>query len=266
MLAAAMPVSLPPAVRAAAAVAVLAGLAALTRASSWRKPLATDTGQYLYIGDLILDGGTPYVDAVNNKGPMTYVLFAGIRLGAGTSMTAVRIALLAFAVIAALALGAYVAHYAGRAAGVLAAVGFALFAGLPAFQGDDPNTEQIGIAFVVGSWWLATRPGRWWAVGAGAAAAAADGDEPGAGADPAADRVRGVARGAGRPCGEAGRGRAGVEPARARHRGRPRGRPPAPALAARRRRARRHVAPGRRVRAREGGRLGLARRHPAQPR
>jgi 4-amino-4-deoxy-L-arabinose transferase-like glycosyltransferase len=173
MLAARMPVTLPPAARAAVAVAVLAGLAALTRVSSWRKPLATDSGQYLYIGDLILHGGTPYVDAVNNKGPMTYLLFAVIRLGAGTSMTVVRLCLLAFAVIAAVALGAYVARLATREAGVLAAIAFALFAGLPAMQGDDPNTEQFGIAFIVGAWWLATHAGRWWAFGAGASVAAA---------------------------------------------------------------------------------------------
>ncbi|HEX8085550.1 MAG TPA: hypothetical protein VF529_14755 [Solirubrobacteraceae bacterium] len=165
--------TLPSAARAAGAVALLAGLAAVTRLSSWRKPLATDTGQYLYIGDLVLDGGTPYTDAVNNKGPMTYVLFALIRLGAGTSMTAVRVVLLAFAVLAALALGAYVARFTDRATGAVAAAGFAVFAALPAFQGDDPNTEQIGIAFVVGSWWLATRPPARRAFAAGAAAAAA---------------------------------------------------------------------------------------------
>ena len=165
--------TLPPAARAAAAVLLLGGLAAITRVSSWRKPLGTDTGQYLYIGDLVLDGQTPYVDAVNNKGPVTYLLFALIRLGAGTSSTAVRLSLLVFAVAAALALGAYIAHFAGRSAGILAAVTFALFAGLPGLQGDDPNTEQYGVAFMVGGLWLATRPGTWWALGAGAAVAAA---------------------------------------------------------------------------------------------
>ncbi|HEX8123118.1 MAG TPA: hypothetical protein VF549_17840 [Solirubrobacteraceae bacterium] len=167
--------TLPPAARPLAAVVLLAGTAALTRASSWRKPLGTDTGQYLYIGDLVLHGGTPYTDAVTNKGPLTYLLFAVIRLGAGTSMTAVRLALLAFAVVAAVALGAYVAHFAGRAAGALAAVAFALFAGLPALQGADPNTEQFGIALIVGSWWLATQSARGagWSLAAGASIAAA---------------------------------------------------------------------------------------------
>lgn len=173
MLAARMPVTLPFAARAAAAVALLAGLAAVTRISSWRKPLGTDSGQYLYIGDLVLHGDTPYVDAVNNKGPMTYLLFAVIRLGAGTSMTAVRLSLLVFAVVAALALGAYVARLATREAGVLAAIAFALFAGLPAMQGDDPNTEQYGIAFIVAAWWMATHAGARWALGAGASIAAA---------------------------------------------------------------------------------------------
>ena len=84
-----------------------------------------------------------------------------------------RLTLLVFAVAAALALGAYVAHFAGRNVGILAAVAFALFAGLPGLQGDDPNTEQYGVTFMVGGLWLATRPGAGWALGAGAAVAAA---------------------------------------------------------------------------------------------
>ena len=42
----------------------------------WRAPLNNDAGQYLYVGRTLLDGGTPYVDAANNKGPVTYGLFA----------------------------------------------------------------------------------------------------------------------------------------------------------------------------------------------
>ncbi|HEX8121855.1 MAG TPA: hypothetical protein VF549_11380 [Solirubrobacteraceae bacterium] len=170
-----MPVTLPTAARAAAALAALTAAAALARVSSWRHAVGLDAGQYLYVADVLLDGGTPYVDAANNKGPMTYLLFALIRLGAGTSMTAVRVVFLAGAVLSAVAFGAYVAHYAGRAAGVLVAATFALFAGLPAFEGDVPNTEHLALPFIVGSWWLATRSAgsRAAAVAAGAAAGTA---------------------------------------------------------------------------------------------
>ena len=169
--------AVPPAARRlapyAGAAAILALVAALTRASSWRQPLGTDTGQYLYVADVLLDGDAPYADAATNKGPVTYLLFGAIRLVAGTSMTAVRLSLLVFAVLAALALGLYVARYAGRAAGALAALVFALFAGTPVLQGEDPNTEQYGIAFAVGALWAATRRGTGWALGAGALLAAA---------------------------------------------------------------------------------------------
>ena len=45
-------------------------LTGLARASAWRRPLGIDTGQYLYVGQTILDGGMPYADAANNKGPL----------------------------------------------------------------------------------------------------------------------------------------------------------------------------------------------------
>ena len=141
------------------------------RSDRWRAPLINDTGQYLYVGETMLDGGTPYVDAANNKGPVTYLLFALIELVSGThpvARSARRCCV--FAGLAALALAGYVAHYAGRAAGVVAGVTLALLAGAPALQGSDPNTEQFGIAPMVGAWYLATRGSARTAAAAGGAA------------------------------------------------------------------------------------------------
>ncbi len=116
-------------------------------------------GQYLYVGDVILDGGTPYVDAANNKGPALYLLSALIRLVAGTSPVAVRVVVLLLVVLAALALAAYVARYAGRATGFLAGALLAAITAAPDVNGGDPYAEQLGLAPMMGALWLASRPG-----------------------------------------------------------------------------------------------------------
>lgn len=148
-------------------------LAGLSRPQSWRKPLEADTAQYLYVAHVMLTGGTPYVDAANNKGPLTYLLFAPIDLVSGRHPAAVRLTLLVFAALAALAVAGYVAHYAGRAAGAFAGVALALLASVTAMQGDDPNTEQYGLAPMAGALYFATRGTRWSPAAAGVLASAA---------------------------------------------------------------------------------------------
>ena len=66
-----------------AGLAVFTAIVALARLATLRAPISNDAGQYLYVGQVILDGGTPYVDAANNKGPLTYVLFALLGLVGG---------------------------------------------------------------------------------------------------------------------------------------------------------------------------------------
>ena len=58
----------------------------MARIASFQKPLERDTGTYLYIGDLVLHGHMPYADGADNKGPLTFLLFAVIRLFSGTSV------------------------------------------------------------------------------------------------------------------------------------------------------------------------------------
>jgi hypothetical protein len=152
---------------------VFAALAAASRPASFRTPIERDTGQYLYVGNTILHGGAPYADAANNKGPVTFLLFALIRLVTGTSVVALRLTLLAFTAAAALALAAYVTRFAGRRPGILAGCLLAVLGSTTLLQGDDPNTEQYAVLPIVAAWWLASDGRRWSAAGAGALAAVA---------------------------------------------------------------------------------------------
>lgn len=147
----------------------------LARPSSWAKPLPFDAGQYLYVGQTILDGGMPYVDAVNNKGPLTFLVFAGIDLISASDPVLVRFAITVAIALAAVAAAAYTATFAGRLAGALTGLFVAILSASISLDGDDVNTEQLGIAAVAGAWYLATRSRMRWAFAAGAAVGAAVG-------------------------------------------------------------------------------------------
>ncbi|MEA2309249.1 MAG: hypothetical protein QOI65_1535 [Thermoleophilaceae bacterium] len=143
-------------------------VAGISRVGNYNAPLIGDVTQFLYVGDIVAHGGTPYLDAAYSKGPLTALLFAAIEPLAGTSTALVRLSVVPFAAAAALALAGYVAHYAGRAAGALAGVGFAVLSGLQRLDGAEGKSEQYGVAPLYGALWLATRTGRWAAPGAGA--------------------------------------------------------------------------------------------------
>jgi hypothetical protein len=148
-------------------------VAGLVRVADYAKPLSSDPAQFLYVGETIGRGGMPYADAAFSKGPLTAALFAVIDPLVGTSPTAVRLTVVPFAALAALALAGYVAHHAGRAAGVLAGLVCAAFSGLESFEGAEVKSEEFGVAPMFGALWLATRQGGAAAAGAGALVACA---------------------------------------------------------------------------------------------
>jgi hypothetical protein len=155
------------------AFVLFAATGALARAAYWDQPVGYDAGQYLYIGDVVLDGDTPYVDAANNKGPALFLAFALVRLVSGTSPLVVRIVTLLLIALAALALAAYVAKYAGRAAGLLTGVLLAVLTAAPDINGRYLYAANYDVAPMVGALWLASRGGRLSAAGAGALVAVA---------------------------------------------------------------------------------------------
>jgi hypothetical protein len=155
-----------------------AALIAALRPASYNAPIDQDTGQYLYLAQTVMHGGTPYVDAAYNKGPVTALLFIPIRLVAGGSTVGVRLTLLPFAALAALAVTGYVGRLAGRATGIVAGIAFAALSGMAILQGDDPNTEQYGVAFMAGALYFAVRGGWRSAAASGLCTAAAVGINP----------------------------------------------------------------------------------------
>jgi hypothetical protein len=148
-------------------------IAAVLRPATWYTPLFEDPAQNLYVGQAIFDGGLPYVDAANNKGPLTYVLFGFLGLLVGTSNVMLKFTVVAAAAIAALLVASYVTRYAGRAVGFLAGLTFALFSGAADMLGYEPMTEVYGLVPMTAAWYLASLGGRRSAAGAGVCAATA---------------------------------------------------------------------------------------------
>jgi len=143
-------------------------LTLLCRAPSLRSPIGEDAATYLYVGRTIFDGGTPYVDAVETKGPATHLLYGAIDLVSSGSATGVRLALALAAALTALLLARWVARSAGVRTGLIAGALFASLGTLTALEGLDPNTEQFGVLFMVGAVLLASSGTTAAAAGAGA--------------------------------------------------------------------------------------------------
>jgi hypothetical protein len=154
--------------RAVAALVLFALLALFARLWSLQMPLSEDAGAYLYVADTIRDGGLPYVDAADNKGPLTYLLFGALDLVTGGSTTALRLTLVLACALTALAVAARVRRAAGDWPGLGAGVAMALLGSTPFLEGDDLNTEQYGVLPLAAAWWLAARGGARSAAAAGA--------------------------------------------------------------------------------------------------
>ena len=154
-----------------AVLAVLCLLVAVGRPASFAAPPSRDMGQYMYVGTVVLEGGTPYVDAANNKGPANQLLWAGVRAVSGRSPLAPRLVLVLATALGALALALWVAGHLGRAAGLLAGGIYALLSSADGFEAYDPNNAQFGTPVMLAAVALAAVPRRAPAALAGAAAA-----------------------------------------------------------------------------------------------
>jgi hypothetical protein len=148
-------------------------VAALLRPATWYTPLFEDPAQNLYVGQAIFDGGAPYVDAANNKGPLTYLLFGFLGVLVGTSNVLLKFTVVIVTAVAAALVASFVSRYAGRTVGLLAGLTFALFSSTGDLLGYEPMTEVYGMVPMTAAWYLASRGGTRSAAGAGACAAIA---------------------------------------------------------------------------------------------
>ena len=143
----------------AAAFVLFALLALAARWWSLEVPLSEDAGAYLYVADTIRDGGLPYVDAADNKGPLTYLLFGALDIATGSSTTGLRLTLVVACALTALAVSARVRLAAGPWAGLAAGCVMAVLGSSPFLEGDDLNTEQYAVLPLATAWWLSARGG-----------------------------------------------------------------------------------------------------------
>ena len=103
-------------------LAALAALLLLLAAASLRWPFSWDHGIFAWIGHAILDGGLPYRDAWDVKGPLTFYVFALTEWLAGPAMWGVRVADLVWLAAAALAAGGIVRRLGGSGAAAYTAL------------------------------------------------------------------------------------------------------------------------------------------------
>ena len=105
------------------AAAVVTAIAAV--ATLWW-PFGWDQGIFAWIGGVTAEGGLPYRDAWDVKGPLTFVPFALTELVFGREMWAIRLFDLALLALAALAVRRIVGAHAGRGAATGAGLLYAL--------------------------------------------------------------------------------------------------------------------------------------------
>jgi 4-amino-4-deoxy-L-arabinose transferase-like glycosyltransferase len=159
---------------------ILAGiliLAFILRMAFVHEPLERDEGLYAYIGQVILDGGLPYRDAIDHKPPGVHYLYALMIMAGGATPLAIRL-LTGFYSLATVFIVYRTARLlAGVAGGLAAACCFAVAASGPLLCGSSSNTEVFLLLPLTAAFYLALRgkeTGDWrFSAGSGVCAALA---------------------------------------------------------------------------------------------
>jgi 4-amino-4-deoxy-L-arabinose transferase-like glycosyltransferase len=135
---------------------VLALTAAL-RLAFLHEPLERDEGLYAYIGQVILDGGVPYRDAMDQKPPGIHFIFAAmIALGDGTPES-FRIITAVYALATVVLIWLCTRRLFGAVAALAAAAGYGIFSSGPLMRGSSSNSEVFMVLPVVAGIYLFIR-------------------------------------------------------------------------------------------------------------
>jgi hypothetical protein len=113
-------------------------------------PLERDEGEYAYMGQLLLQGILPYVEAYNMKLPGIYVVYALIMAVFGQTHAGIHLALLFANIATAILLFLIGRRLFGTIAGAGSAVGFSVLTLSPTMQGFWANSEHFVILLAVG--------------------------------------------------------------------------------------------------------------------
>lgn len=121
------------------------------------EPFERDEGLYAYIGQEILRGGIPYKDAIENKPPGIYYLYAGFIALVGNSTEGIRLLSAGYSLLTVLSIYYLASHLYGARAGLLSSFFYGIFSSGPMIRGSSSQCEVFMVLPMVLSVYLFIR-------------------------------------------------------------------------------------------------------------
>jgi 4-amino-4-deoxy-L-arabinose transferase-like glycosyltransferase len=120
------------------------------RSSMLQMPLERDEGEYAYMGQLLLQGIPPYLNAYSMKLPGLFAIYAIFMGLFGQSIFAIHLCLLIFNAFAVILVYLLTRYLADDVAGIVAALIYALLSVSPTVLGTNAHATQFIVPFVLG--------------------------------------------------------------------------------------------------------------------
>lgn len=140
------------------AVVLLAAVVAVgLRVHAFHEPLDCDEAAYAYVAHRLLQGGTPYVDVIENKPPLAYGVFSLAFVLGGYSESSIRLLSFPFMLATLVGVAVVAGHLFGPRASGVAAVLFAITSCDPFLFADSANLEVFLNAFLIWSFYAALK-------------------------------------------------------------------------------------------------------------
>ncbi len=117
-------------------------------------PLERDEGEYAMMGQLILEGETPYGAAFNMKYPGVYYMYALFMFIFGESVAGIRTGFLILSILTVFAMWRAGSRLLGPVAGAVSASVFGLMSVSPNFLGFSAHATQFVVMPVIASLWI----------------------------------------------------------------------------------------------------------------
>lgn len=139
---------------------ILAGIMLLAfalRMAFVHEPLERDEGLYAYIGQVILDGGLPYRDAIDHKPPGVHYLYALMIMAGGATPLAIRLLTALYSLATLLVVFRTTRLLTGAGAALISALCFGIAASGPLLHGSSSNTEVFLLLPLTAAFYLVLR-------------------------------------------------------------------------------------------------------------
>ena len=122
-------------------------------------PLDRDEGGFGILGKVVLDGGVPYIDAIEQKPPLVFFIMAVALAIVPPTAAGIHLFLHVYNLATLIAVYAVGRQLGGKSAGLWGALSFALLSALPQVQGFTASTELFLLLPLVLGLWFALRAG-----------------------------------------------------------------------------------------------------------